>query len=170
MKVAITGATGFIGRELVFKHLECGNSVKILTRKNKDQLTFPVEVQVVNGDLSDAGDSLPSFVKGVDVLYHCAAEILDESKMFKINVIGTQNLVNASTGIIKHWVQLSSTGVYGKIKSGLITERIHPYPYNQATQEQPCQHNFRISPDRPFAPSLLTNRGSRYPKCNASSV
>jgi nucleoside-diphosphate-sugar epimerase len=130
VKVAITGATGFIGRELVFKHLECGNSVKILTRKNKDQLTFPVEVQVVNGDLSDAGDSLPSFVKGVDVLYHCAAEILDESKMFKINVIGTQNLVNASTGIIKHWVQLSSTGVYGKIKSGLITERIHPYPYN----------------------------------------
>jgi len=69
--------------------------------------------------LSDAGDSLPSFVKGVDVLYHCAAEILDESKMFKINVIGTQNLVNASTGIINTGSNLAAQGVYGKIKSGL---------------------------------------------------
>jgi len=56
-----------------------------------------------------------SLLEGMDS--QRAAEILDESKMFKINVIGTQNLVNASTGIIKHWVQLSSTGVYGKIKS-----------------------------------------------------
>ena len=130
MKVAITGATGFIGRELVLKHLECGNSVKILTRKSKDRLSFPSEVLIVNGDLSESVKFLQSFVKDVDVLYHCAAEILDESKMYKVNVTGTQNLVNASSGIIKHWVQLSSTGVYGKIKSGVITESMQPDPDN----------------------------------------
>lgn len=130
MKVAITGATGFIGQELVFKHLECGNSVKILTRKTKDQLSFPSEVRVVTGDLLDPVNSLFNFVEDVDVLYHCAAEIRDEPKMFKVNVTGTDNLVNVSSGIIKHWVQLSSTGVYGKIKNGVVTENHQPYPDN----------------------------------------
>jgi nucleoside-diphosphate-sugar epimerase len=130
VKVAITGATGFIGRELVLRHLEAGNSVRILTRKSKSLLNFPEQVEIINGDLSDAGGPLLTLVEGVDVLYHCAAEIIDESKMFDVNVTGTKNLADASNGNIKHWVQLSSTGVYGKRISGIITEKTKPDPDN----------------------------------------
>jgi nucleoside-diphosphate-sugar epimerase len=43
------------------------------------------------------------------------------------NVMGTKNLINAASGKIRHWVQLSSVGVYGPIGTGVITEN---QPYN----------------------------------------
>jgi nucleoside-diphosphate-sugar epimerase len=122
VNIAITGATGFIGNELVLKHLELGNSVRILTRRNKNSIIFQKDVKIFNGDLTGDRVLLDSFVKDVDVLYNCAAEIRDESKMHQVNVMGTQNLVNAAGGYVKHWVQLSSTGVYGNPSTGIITE------------------------------------------------
>jgi nucleoside-diphosphate-sugar epimerase len=130
VNIAITGATGFLGNELVLKHLELGNSVRILTRGNKNLIIFPKEVQIFNGDLTAYGVVLDNFVKDVDVLYHCAAEIRDESKMYQVNVVGTQNLINTASGYVKHWVQLSSTGVYGNPSTGIITEVTPVNPKN----------------------------------------
>jgi nucleoside-diphosphate-sugar epimerase len=73
------------------------------------------------GDLSIIR-SLTEFVKNIDVLYHCAAELIDESKMETTNVLGTETLIKAASGKVLHWVQLSSVGVYGPIGKGLITE------------------------------------------------
>lgn len=156
MKVAITGATGFIGRELVLRHLQCGNSVRILTRRSKSLLNFPEDVKIVNGDISDI-EALSALVEDADILYHCAAEILDESKMFDVNVTGTQNLVNASDGRIKHWVQLSSTGVYGKRISGVITETTKPDPDNtyEITKLQSDEIVQRAGQQNKFAYSIL---------------
>lgn len=128
MKIAITGASGFIGNELVIKHLERCDSVRILTRNKNKQTPFPEHVQIVNCDLSQDSICLVEFVKDIDVLYHCAAEVKDESKMYNVNVAGTQQLINAASGRIKHWVQLSSTGVYGKPSRGIITEETPPNP------------------------------------------
>jgi nucleoside-diphosphate-sugar epimerase len=126
MKVAITGATGFIGKLLVEKHLGLGDEVNILSRRKKSDVAFHDKVNYFFGDLSDV-NSLHNFVKNVDVLYHCAAEIRDESKMKLINVEGTKNLIKAASGNINHWVQLSSVGVYGPIYSGVVNET---QPYN----------------------------------------
>lgn len=120
MKIAITGATGFIGKLLIKKHINLGDEVHVLTRKertNENQKGLHFHI----GDLSDI-KSLSLFLEGADVLYHCAAEIRDESKMYLVNVKGTKNLISAATGKIKHWVQLSSTGVYGPVYSGIVTE------------------------------------------------
>lgn len=120
MKIAITGATGFIGKLLVQKHIDLGDEVHVLTRKKTlNQNSEKLHIHI--GDLSDI-NSLSYFLDGVDVLYHCAAEIRDESIMALVNVEGTKNLICAASGKIKHWVQLSSTGVYGPIYSGIITE------------------------------------------------
>ncbi|SEA99641.1 NAD-dependent epimerase/dehydratase family protein [Pedobacter hartonius] len=128
MKIAITGATGFIGKKLVMKHLEMGDDVQIMSRKKRSDLDFPELVKVHHLDLMDQHEKLISFVEGIDVLYHCAAEIKDESKMFQVNVQGTKNLLDAAKGRLKHWVQLSSTGVYGHILSGEVfeTQKIDP--------------------------------------------
>lgn len=130
MKVAITGATGFIGKLLVNKHISLGDEVRILSRKEVFNFENFDKVQIFKGDLSNK-KSLLNFVDNVDVLYHCAAEIKDESIMNLINVEGTKNLIDASIGKIKHWVQLSSTGVYGPIYKGNVSES-HAYnPINE---------------------------------------
>ncbi|MEZ0184330.1 NAD-dependent epimerase/dehydratase family protein [Flavobacterium oncorhynchi] len=130
MKVAITGATGFIGKLLVSKHIKLGNEVRILSRKENLDLENFDKVQVFKGDLNDK-ETLLSFVDNVDVVYHCAAEIKDESLMSVTNVEGTKNLIDVSKHKIKHWIQLSSTGVYGPVRTGTVKED-QPYsPVNE---------------------------------------
>jgi nucleoside-diphosphate-sugar epimerase len=130
MKIAITGATGFIGKLLVEKHIELGDEVRVLSRSEKKRINFNDKVQFYIGDLSDI-DSLFEFVDNIDVLYHCAAEIKDESIMNLSNVEGTKNLIQAASGKIKHWVQLSSTGVYGPICTGVVNESQIYNPNNE---------------------------------------
>lgn len=118
--VAITGCTGFIGRHLVARHVALGDEVRYLTR-SADSAPLPGAVRHV-GDLGGAADDLRSFVRGADVLYHCAAELLDASRMEATNVTGTRNLLQAVQGEVGRWVQLSSTGVYGLQRGGEVDE------------------------------------------------
>jgi nucleoside-diphosphate-sugar epimerase len=122
VRIAVTGATGFIGRRLVHRHLEAGDSVRVLTRRSPAASGFPDAVQLFSGDLADRSADLSPFVDGADVLYHCAAELRETVQMRPVHVVGTQRLLRAAAGKIGRWVQLSSVGVYGGVKSGLITE------------------------------------------------
>jgi nucleoside-diphosphate-sugar epimerase len=118
--IAITGATGFIGRHLVARHVVLGDEVRYLTR-SADAPLLPGAIRHV-GDLGGAADDLHRFVRGADVLYHCAAELLDASRMEATNVTGTRNLLQAAQGKVGRWVQLSSTGVYGLQRGGEVDE------------------------------------------------
>ncbi len=118
--VAVTGGTGFIGRALVSRLLAEGASVRLLSRRSGHP---PRErVQVVQADLADDAADLVPFVDGVDVLYHCAAELNDESAMQAVHVDGTRRLLAASRARVGRWVQLSSVGVYGPRRAGVVTE------------------------------------------------
>ncbi len=122
MIVAITGGAGFIGRRLVLRHLTQGDDVRVLSRRPAGEVGLPDGVDIHRGDLAGEMENLQSFVDGVDVLYHCAGEIRDSSRMHAIHVVGTQKLVDAAAGQVGHWVQLSSVGAYGPISQGVITE------------------------------------------------
>lgn len=128
MVIAITGATGFIGKRLMDKHIHLGDEVRILSRKLI--LNLSEKVVVFNGDLTNLS-SLEDFVKNVDILYHCAAEIKNKGIMHQVNVKGTENLIVASKNNVKHWVQLSSTGVYGAVYKGVVTEQQVFNPHNE---------------------------------------
>jgi nucleoside-diphosphate-sugar epimerase len=132
LQVAITGATGFIGRHLMTRHLSAGDDVRYLTRKN---IEVDSRAQMFHGDLTSV-DVLQEFLEGVDVLYHCAAELQNESKMYATNVIGTRNLIEAAKGRIGRWVQLSSTGVYGKPQDEIVEEYspLNPGSYYEVTK------------------------------------
>lgn len=118
--IAITGATGFVGRHLVARHVALGDEVRYLTR-NADGMSLPGAIRHV-GDLADAAGGLQGFVRGADVLYHCAAELLDVSRMEATNVVGTRNLLRTAQGEVGRWVQLSSAGVYGLQRGGEVDE------------------------------------------------
>jgi len=66
----------------------------------------------------------------VDVLYHCAAELHDASIMDEVNARGTERLLAAAQGEVGLWVQLSSTGVYGPVRRGVVDEESILAPVN----------------------------------------
>jgi nucleoside-diphosphate-sugar epimerase len=122
MVVAITGASGFIGSALMRRHLDAGDLVRVLTRGSRPVPDIRSAV-TFRGDLAQPADAdLARFVDGVDVLYHCAAEILDSERMHAVNVQGTRALLSAAEGCVGRWVQLSSVGVYGRSADQLVSE------------------------------------------------
>ena len=129
MIVAITGGTGFVGSGLVLRHLAMGDTVRLLSRQSKAKLGT-VEIPVSHqGDLTNENFDPSSFVDGADVLYHCAGEIVSQSKMHLLHVLGTQKLIQAASGRIGKWIQLSSVGAYGPQNAGVITEITSPNPF-----------------------------------------
>lgn len=161
LKVAITGASGFIGRQLVSEHLARGDKVNILSRRD---VSFPKEVCCYVGDI--ARDLPHGFPGDADILYHCAAELKDPGRMTETNVLGTRRLVDAADGRIGRWVQLSSVGVYGQHREGLIDEAWPISPDNdyertkatadQIVQERACKGAFGLVTLRP---SIVFGRG-----------
>lgn len=128
MIVAITGARGFIGRRLAAAHAARGDEVRVLTRAADN--TLPIGYEAFVGDLATP-DTIPAaFVEGAEVLYHCAAELRDESAMAAVNVDGTRRLLELAPGHIRRWVQLSSVGVYGPRRTGAVREDAAPNPAN----------------------------------------
>jgi nucleoside-diphosphate-sugar epimerase len=126
--IAVTGGTGFIGRHLIARHLARGDEVRYLTRHTPEKVI--AGACAVIGDLTSSIDELRPFVQDVDVLYHCAAELHDATKMQQTNVLGTQNLLTAASGTVKRWVQLSSTGVYGSKPAHDVNEDTALNPMN----------------------------------------
>ncbi len=122
MQISITGATGFIGKRLVRYYEERGATIHLLSRKNIPVAGAATRLFKHDLAISDSRD-LIDFVSGSDVVYHCAAELTNLSSMREVNVAGTQKLFDAARGRVGRWVQLSSVGVYGQPKSGLVDER-----------------------------------------------
>lgn len=121
MLIAVTGGSGFIGRSLVRSLVKAGHDIRILTRKPDCADRSPLGIQYFQGDLTTDTD-LSTFLDGVDILFHCAGEILNPARMVELHIKGTERLAHAAAGRVKRWVQLSSTGVYGPRREGVVLE------------------------------------------------
>lgn len=122
MIAAITGGTGFIGKKLVTRLVERGDTVRLLTRRSMQSEKSP-SVEVRECDLLAAGvNELSAMLDGVDVLYHCAGQLKDPLTMRALHVDATHKLAEAASQRVGHWVQLSSVGVYGPVVEGTVTE------------------------------------------------
>lgn len=128
MQVSITGATGFIGRRLVRYYEDSGANVHILSRRN---IQWENKGKVFQYDLASCNASdLVSFIETSDIVYHCAAELNDESRMFPVNVEGTRKLLDVAAGRVGRFVHLSSTGIYGFKSDGIVDENTPINPQN----------------------------------------
>lgn len=122
MIVAITGGTGFIGKKLVARLVERGDTVCLLTRSSTIAEKSPL-LEMHQCDLLKVGvNELSAMLDGVDVIYHCAGQIKDPSSMRALHVDATRKLAEAASRRVGHWVQLSSVGVYGPVTEGTVTE------------------------------------------------
>ena len=115
MKVLITGANGFLGRQVVAEFLERGQQVRALVRpaSRLEGLDWPATVEVFRADLRVARDLTAAF-EGVDALVHLAAAVTGgEDAQFAATVVGTERLLNAmARSRTKRLVLASSFSVY----------------------------------------------------------
>ena len=130
--VLVTGATGFIGRHLVPRLLAERVSVRVVTR-SPDRL--PAEwrdvVEMVVGDLSQPSVQAEA-TRGIELIYHLAAEIRDASRMRMINVEAVRGLMESAVCAgVNRFVHLSSVGVMGAVRPGIVTESESCRPQNE---------------------------------------
>ncbi len=90
--ILVTGGTGFIGKDLV-KELAKKDDVRILSRKPLNG-----NYDFVKGDITDF-ETVKKATKDVDVVYHLAVHgdhLAPYTDLYKVNVLGTQNVIEAA--------------------------------------------------------------------------
>jgi nucleoside-diphosphate-sugar epimerase len=118
----ITGATGLLGSHIAEQLRERGERVRALVRPTSDP-TFlkQIGVELTTGDLNDPA-SLPGFLNGADVVYHCAARVGDWGpwRVFQREIIdATAHLLQACrTAGVGRVLHVSSIIVYGHPRLG----------------------------------------------------
>ena len=129
MKVLVTGATGFIGGNLVRELLYQGYQVRALVREASDRRTLTgLDVEVAVGDLLNK-DSLRDALDGCEGLFHVAAVYSlwtpDPEKVYETNVNGTANLLSVALSMGTKRVVFTGSESTVKVpdSSGLGTER-----------------------------------------------
>lgn len=127
--VLVTGASGFLGGELVKQLIANGESVRIIVRKTS-QLSHLAsiinKIEVVEADILDV-PSLEIAFDGIEKIYHAAAIIgYDDSYydvMYKTNIEGTANVVNIALDRgVRKILHISSIAAIGGKPNELITE------------------------------------------------
>src|SRR5580765_351352 len=97
MKYFITGATGFIGGNIVRQLAEAGHEISALVRSpDKAGELAALGVKLFAGDITDK-ESMREPMRGVDGVFHVAAwykiGARDKSVAERINVEGTRNVL-----------------------------------------------------------------------------
>lgn len=125
MKVFVTGATGFIGANLVVKLLKKGYSVKAFIRKGSfHPFLKGLNVEFCEGDICDE-QALEKNIKGCDFVINCAGlvsySIKDKDNLFKINQESVKKLSQICLKLkIKKLVHISSIAVFKVTNSPIM--------------------------------------------------
>lgn len=113
MKVFLTGATGFVGRNMLTRLLVEGHSVRALVRDPQKANALAQErVELVAGDVAD-GVGLDQGMQGCDAVIHLVGIIVEKGKntFERVHHLGTRNVVEAAKRVgIKRFIQMSALG------------------------------------------------------------
>ena len=134
--VLVTGASGFVGNNLVRHLLSIGRQVRVLVRNPENESLRGLKIELVVGDVLQPA-SLGKAMAGVSTVFHLAGSIAIDGQhndiMRQINVEGTANVVDACLNSgVKRLVHFSS---------------IHAFSYHP--KDQPVDEGRRLAEDPP---------------------
>jgi len=127
MKYFVTGATGFIGGEVVRQLIAAGHTVVAVVRSpEKAQALTNLGVEIHQGDITDKA-SLRAPMTGADGVFHIAAwyklGARDTSVAEKINVQGTRNVLELMQELnIPKGVYTSTVAVFSDSRGKVVDE------------------------------------------------
>lgn len=124
--VCVTGATGMIGSRIARRLADQGCSVRVLAR-GRCELS---NVRIFKAGLADES-RLEEFVRGAEMIFHCAAELKDATRMHETNVVGTSRLIElAIRHKVGYFCHISSAGVIGRTTQSVVDEDTPCRPQN----------------------------------------
>ena len=139
MKIAITGATGFLGRYIVNRLAAAGHDCRCWRRpqSSRDGFDHSNGIEWIPGDLTNP-DSFQPLCHGVDAVVHSAlyrpagmgfrASAQDAFAEFvRVNLMGSLELMNAAYGLnISRFVFISTCAVHEVILDDRPLDESHP--------------------------------------------
>jgi nucleoside-diphosphate-sugar epimerase len=133
--ILITGATGFLGRNLCEYLASQGYPLRALARATSEtEFLEALGVEIATGNVVDAA-SVKTAMQGCDRVVHAAARFRlwgPPEPFYQTNVEGTRNVLEAALAAnVKRFIHISTIIVVGPQKPGnVITEETpcRPYP------------------------------------------
>jgi dihydroflavonol-4-reductase len=131
MRALVTGASGFVGAAVARALLTAQWQVRVLVRKGSDRRNIGnLDVEVVEGDINDPA-SLERAANECVGLFHVAADYRlgapDPSQLYRTNVEGTRNVLNASRRAgVQRIVYTSSVATVGIPADGTAGDESTP--------------------------------------------
>jgi nucleoside-diphosphate-sugar epimerase len=136
LRIALTGATGFVGKSLVPKLLAAGHQVKALVR-DPQRANLPGKVKAIQGTLADE-EALQSLTQECDVVLHVAGAIggLTADDFIKANFHGSNAVaLAAKQNGVNRFVYVSSLAA--------TQPQLGPYGHSKAIAEQSLKVIFK---------------------------
>jgi len=161
MYALVTGATGFIGANLVEALTQQGWQVRALHRRSSSLKALAgLRYDSAIGDVTDPA-SLAAAVDGVDVVFHVAAVAdywrSNRDRLMRVNVEGTRNVLQAARDCrARRVVFTSSCAALGQPPFGQALDEHaqfnlrpedFPYGYSKHLAEQVCNEFVRAGLD-----------------------
>ena len=151
IKSLVTGGAGFIGSNIVDKLLSLDHEVICIDNEFADNEIFYWNKNAINYkvDITEY-DQIKNLFKSVDYVFHLAAEsrigtaIEKPSNAFKVNIIGTSNVLQCSKeNNIKRLIYSSTSSGYGlnnlpNIETQL-DDCLNPYSVSKIAAEKICK-------------------------------
>jgi hopanoid-associated sugar epimerase len=148
MKCFVTGASGFIGANLVHELIARGHEVKALMRSSSDSRGLQgADFERVEGDVSDRV-RLEAAMRGCDWCFHVAASyhlwLRDYAPMYAANVEGTRNVIEAAAQAgCSRIVYTSTVGCIGLPKA--IDGKVIPTDETAPVSEAQMSNHYKRS-------------------------
>lgn len=139
MKCFVTGASGFIGSNLVAELSAAGHQVKALSRTGSNRRSLEgLDFELVEGDILDRA-KLEQAMRGCDWCFHVAASyhlwLRDYTSMYQDNVEGTRTvLTSARAAGCSRIVYTSTVGCIGlpKMCDGIVRPTDETTPVDES--------------------------------------
>jgi UDP-glucose 4-epimerase len=152
MKSLVTGGSGFIGSHIVDNLIKLGHEVVVIdneTSQAHDHFYHNKNATYYKLDIADY-DNTKDLYKGVDYVFHCAAEsriqptILNPLGAIKTNTLGTGTVLQCSREAeVKKVIYSSTSSSYGLKNQSPLSEDmpddcLNPYSVSKASGEKLC--------------------------------